>query len=255
MHLLLLDLDAMMNIIWRAGGFHRQDVVDYDAYFKSVHQAVKKHVRRVSPTHQGVLVADPSYNHKRSQDQNYRSDRFILPLSGMIKMRRLIKVIESDGCKVIVCSKSEPYDYMSYIAEKLGPEYKITFLSNDRRAWGLVSDTKEVYWPYSKDPMLSHVNQKTLEETQGGLTPGQYREMLVLSKIDGIGPKKASRILKEYGSLEEAARNLADIEGAVGKILRERLKTDGRRAYRHVYPYKVRSIGVSMSELKSPLAH
>lgn len=252
MHLLLLDLDAMMNIIWRSGGYHRQDIVDYESYFKTVHQAVRKHIRRVSPTHQAVLIADPSDNYKRSLDQSYRSDRFVLPLSGMIKVRRLIRNIEKDGYKVIVCPRSEPYDVMAYMANKLGSECDMTFMSSDKRAWGLISDKHQVYWPYAKNPVLSRITPKILAETQNGLTTEQFREMLVLSEINGIGPKKATRILKEYGSLQGASENLAAIEGSVGQILRERLKSDGRRAYRHIYPYKLRSIGVSMSDMKAP---
>lgn len=248
----MIDLDAVMNIIWRAGGYHLQETVDYEAYFKSLQQAVRKHVGRISPTHRAVLVSDPSGNHKRSVDQSYRMERFLLPMAGMIKLRSLLRSLDAEGFKVIVCPRSEPYDVMAYTKEKLGSDWEMTFLSNDKRAWGLVSENFQVYWPYSKNPAMTYITPKILSETQEGLNADQYREMLVLSEIEGIGIKKASKVLKTYGSLENTANNLVEIDGSVGRILREKLKSDGRRAYRHVFPHKIRSIGVSLSDLKSP---
>lgn len=249
MNIALLDLDSVMNIIWRAGGYHRQDVVDYPSYFKSVRQAVNKHVGRLSPTHQAVLLADPSENQKRSIDQDYRSTRFMLPMAGILKMRSLLRDIESDGFKVIVCPRSEPYDVMSYLAEKLGSA-EMTFVSSDKRVWSLVSENRSVYWPYAKNPALNHITPSILAETHNGLTPTQFREMMVLAELPGLGNKKASKIIKDYESLQSMSEQLADIDGAVGKIIRENLKTEGRRAYRAIFPSKITSIGIGLSELK-----
>lgn len=250
MHLQLIDLDAIMNVIWHSGGYHLKDKIDYSAYFKSVYQAVKKNIARVSPTHLAVLIEDPSENVKRSRDQSYRSDRFILPLAGAIKVRRLISDLQKEKIKVIVCPKSEPYDVMAYLSGRLGAEHKITLTSSDRRIWGLVSENITVSWPYSRNPVLTMVTPKVLEETQHGLTPSQYREMLVLQGIHGIGVKKASKLIRDYGSLEEIGKHLPEIEGSLGEILRQNLKTEGVRAYRAVYPSKISQLGVKLSEIQ-----
>lgn len=250
MHLQLIDLDAIMNVIWHSGGYHQKDSVDYAAYFKSVYQAVKKNVREVDPTHLVVFLEDPSENIKRSRDQSYRVDRFILPMAGSFQIRNLIIKLKEEGIRVVVCPKSEPYDAMSYLVGKLGADNKITLTSNDNRIWGLISDNVFVRWPYAKNPVLSMVTPKVLEETQFGLTPTQYREMLVLAGIPNIGKKKAARLLKEYGSLEGINEHLAEIEGKLGEILRQNLKVEGAKSYRKVFPVKISQLGLSMSDIK-----
>lgn len=246
----LIDLDAIMNVIWHSGGYHLKESVDYAAYFKSVYQAVKKNIRDVSPTHLMVLIEDPSENIKRSRDQSYRIDRFILPMAGAIQVRNLIAKLKNENIRVAVCPKSEPYDAMAYLVSKLEANHKIVLTSNDNRIWGLVSDNVVVRWPYAKNPVLTLVTPKVVEETQFGLTPKQYREMLVLAGIPSIGKKKAAKLLNEYGSLEGINENLADIDGKLGETLRQCLKTEGKRSYRTVYPVKIAQLGVSISDIK-----
>lgn len=250
MHLQLIDLDAIMNVIWHSGGYHLKDKVDYAAYFKSVYQAVKKNIREVSPTHLVVLLEDPSENIKRSRDQAYRMSRFILPMAGAIKVRGLLQDFRKEGIMDFVCPKSEPYDVMAYLVEKLGPDRKVTLTSNDNRIWGLVSDNVSVRWPYAKNPVLNMVTPKVLEETQFGLSPSQYREMLVLSGIDGIGKKKAANLINKYGSLEGVNEHLPEISGKLGETLRQNLKTEGVRSYRAVFPVKITQLGFRVSDIK-----
>lgn len=110
--------------------------------------------------------------------------------------------------------------------EKQGDEAII--VTGDQDLWQCVTDKVSIWQP-GKGGIYLTVTPKTLPQFMGGLIASQVVDYKALSGdasdgypgCPGIGPKGATTLLKEYGTVDGVYMNLDEIKGATQKKLKE----------------------------------
>jgi 5'-3' exonuclease len=155
----------------------------------------------------------PTYKQGRKDKQETQSEADELKfLAFMKEFNRVIGHIREEGkYPVLKFEKCEADDIAAYIVRKYGKKYKIWLISTDKDWDLLISDNVsrfsyvtrkettinnwDTHYEYSPE---DHISIKCLTGDSGDSIPG----------VDGIGPKKAHALVKEYGSTYDIIASL-----------------------------------------------
>ena len=127
----------------------------------------------------------------------------------------------------------EADDIIGSITKKY-PDVEVAVLTSDRDMLQLIDDTTRIYLMKKGLSDLVCMDEKALL-AEWGVTPGQVPDLKGLmgdssdniKGVAGIGPKTATKLIKEYGSVENIYENIDKIKGKI----RENLLNDKENCF------------------------
>lgn len=146
---------------------------------------------------------------------------------------KVIEILDSFGIKNIEIPGYEADDVIGTLVKKFSKEVELVIVSNDRDLWQLVGSSVKIMVP-TKEKDIYWVGPKEAED-KFGFNPSQIPDFKGLRGdpsdnipgVYGIGEKIATKLIQEYGSVENMYRNLKDIQP---ESLRKKLEENYEQA-------------------------
>jgi DNA polymerase-1 len=165
-------------------------------------------------THAAVVFDPPGRNWRYDVAKTYKANREEKPIDMVVQLEIAKQLVEPLGLKLIEQRGYEADDMIASYAranEEAGGETVI--VTSDKDLYGLVRPGVVIYSPMSK----AWITEKEVE-AKFGVPPRLVREVQALSGDDvdniiglpGIGPVKAAKLVKMFGSFEGLLFSAAD---------------------------------------------
>lgn len=176
-------------------------------------RSIFKLMKDFSPTHFVAVFDGPQGSHHRKEIySDYKIHRKPMPDDLYAQLEKAIEFCKLAGIPYLSIPKVEADDVMGSIAkwgEKNGTE--IFLCTSDKDLCQLVSDHVFVINPHKGNLLMNR--EKVKEHFE--VFPEQIVDLLALMGdssdnipgIEGVGPKTASQLLQEFGSLDEIFAN------------------------------------------------
>ncbi|QZA58241.1 DNA polymerase I [Candidatus Rhabdochlamydia porcellionis] len=188
-------------------------------------RSVYKLMKDFSPDYVICVFDGPDNKKSRTKIYSeYKSHRTSMPLDLVEQLQRALYFCEIAGIPFLSIEGIEADDTMGSIAkwaEKEGSE--VFICSSDKDLCQLVSDKIHIIHLHKNNLLIDEQKVKD----QYGIEPSKIVDFLAITGdtsdnipgLEGFGPKTASLLLNQYGSLEEILANTNKIKGKKGKIL------------------------------------
>jgi DNA polymerase-1 len=162
----------------------------------------------------------PTFRHKITS--TYKANRPPMPEDLVSQIEPVKKFYELAGIPEFSVSGYEADDVLATLAETFKDEFEVVIVSGDKDFAQLVDERVTLFDP-AKEKFTDQ--QKVVEKY--GITAEQFIDYLAIvgdsadniPGVKGIGPKGASALLKEFGTLEEIYDNLENIKQGSRKKL------------------------------------
>ena len=161
---------------------------------------------------------EPTFRHKMYNE--YKANREAMPDELVSQLSLIDEMLDNMNIPVIKKSGFEADDIMGTIGKVASAKGLVTYLvSGDKDLMQLVSDKVKLYTPASRFSPTKIYNESDVFE-KWGVRPNKMIEFLALlgdssdniPGVDGIGKKTASKLLSEYGSIDEIIKNIDNIK-------------------------------------------
>ncbi|MDX1617218.1 MAG: DNA polymerase I [Balneolaceae bacterium] len=171
------------------------------------------------PTHIAVVWDTDAPTFRHDLDEEYKANRPPQPEELKIGIPLIKEMIEAYGIENIEQDGYEADDIIGTIADRANAEDVEVFLvTPDKDFMQLVHDHIKMYKPDNKDGGFLTIGREEVKE-YFGVYPEQVIDVLALigdtsdniPGVRGIGKKGAPKIIKDYGSLEEAIEAAPDL--------------------------------------------
>ena len=186
-------------------------------------------INKETPSHIGVAFDThaPTFRHKEFTD--YKANREKQPEEINIAIPYCKKIIQGFGIPVIELDGYEADDLIGTLARLAGNQYQIFMMTPDKDYAQLVNENTFLYKPAFMGNGVDILGIKEVLEKFDINEVHQVIDVLGLKGdavdnipgVPGIGDKTASKLLKEYGSLEEIVSNQHLLTGHVKKKIEE----------------------------------
>lgn len=200
--------------------------------------ALLKIIRQVKPTHAVVLFDGEHHNERKDIDENYKANRPDFsqmpeeetPFSQIPDIYKALDFLSIQHTETTVC---ETDDVVAAYALRYGKDMPIVISSFDSDFFQLITENVSVLRYRGEN---SCICDKAYLREKFDIEPCQYADFKALTgdnadNIKGankIGPKTASALIKQFGSLDNLLQNAESIEkkSARESVMeaRERLK-------------------------------
>tara|TARA_B100000945_G_scaffold312391_1_gene306889 strand:+ start:16 stop:2718 length:2703 start_codon:yes stop_codon:yes gene_type:complete len=193
-------------------------------------------LKNESPEYFAVVLdsKEPTFRHKLYPD--YKANRTAMPIELIEQLKPIRKILDSANIPVLKQSGFEADDIMGTISKRAKKYNLKTYLvTSDKDMMQLVTDQTNVYSPGNRFKKTTIYNEKKVED-RWGIHPQNMVDYLALvgdtsdniPGIDGIGPKTAKQLIKEYGTLENIIKNYEFVKN---KRAREGLSNGRKNIY------------------------
>lgn len=194
-------------------------------------RSIYKLIKDFSPDYLICVFDGP--NNKKSRTQiysEYKSHRTSMPLDLVEQLQRSLYFCEIAGIPFLSIEGIEADDTIGSIAKWAEKEQSEVFIcSSDKDLCQLVSDKIHVIHLHKENLLID----KQKVKDQYGVEPSKIVDFLAITGdasdnipgLEGFGPKTASLLLNQYGSLEEILANASKIKGKKGEILIQQEQT------------------------------
>lgn len=167
-----------------------------------------------------------NFRHKKLK--SYKAGRPKMPDELISQIDNIFKFFELAKIPLLSKEMYEADDIIATLVEKLNKD-EIFILSADQDLFQLINDRVTCIFPKSGK---NHKIKKNEVLEKFGIPPENIVDYKALAGdssdnlkgVAGIGPKSAVKILKEYGELENAIKNIENIEGKVKTLLSSGIK-------------------------------
>lgn len=194
-------------------------------------RSVYKLIKDFSPGYLICVFDGPDNKKSRTQIYSeYKSHRTSMPLDLVEQLQRSLYFCEIAGIPFLSIEGIEADDTIGSIAKWAEKEQSEVFIcSSDKDLCQLVSDKIHVIHLH-KDNLL--IDKQKVKD-QYGIEPSKIVDFLAITGdtsdnipgLEGFGPKTASLLLNQYGSLEKILAHASEIKGKKGEILIQQEKT------------------------------
>tara|TARA_A100001015_G_scaffold52034_1_gene57140 strand:+ start:165 stop:2879 length:2715 start_codon:yes stop_codon:yes gene_type:complete len=161
---------------------------------------------------------EPTFRHKMYSE--YKANREAMPDELVSQLSLIDEMLDGMNIPVIKKPGFEADDVMGTIGKVASAKGLITYLvSGDKDLMQLVSDKVKLYTPASRFSPTKIYNESDVFD-KWGVKPNKMIEFLALlgdssdniPGVDGIGKKTASKLLSEYGSIDQIVNNIDNIK-------------------------------------------
>ena len=172
---------------------------------------------------------------RHEEHTEYKAGRAETPDDFYVQIPRVMELIDAFGFAKVSSTKYEADDFLcAYAKRGEAAGMKVTVVTGDKDALQLASDKVQIAIPHKGYNQAEYLGPKEIE-AKYGIRPDQVAAYKGLSGdpsdnlpgVQGIGPKTASTLLQEYGTLHGIYEHLDDIRPAVA----EKLRRDKEQAY------------------------
>ena len=161
---------------------------------------------------------EPTFRHKMYSE--YKANREAMPDELVSQLSLIDEMLDSMNIPVIKKPGFEADDIMGTLGRVASAKGITTYLvSGDKDLMQLVSDKVKLYTPASRFSPTKIYHESDVFD-KWGVKPNKMIEFLALlgdssdniPGVDGIGKKTASKLLSEYGSIDEIIKNIDNIK-------------------------------------------
>ncbi|MDZ4224895.1 MAG: 5'-3' exonuclease H3TH domain-containing protein, partial [bacterium] len=188
-------------------------------------QMILKLIRDVKPEYWAIVMDTKEPTFRDEMYADYKANRKEPPDDLVPQFEYIPKVIQALNIPMMVKPGFEADDLIATAAKK-GVEhgFEVTVISGDKDLMQLVGDKIKMW-----DPMKEkHYDVKEVIE-RFGVLPARVADVMGLigdasdniPGVAGIGPKTASKLIQEYGDLENLLANADKIKGKTGDALQK----------------------------------
>lgn len=201
---------AMGNLMRNKDGFPTNMIYGFINIFTKVKSDNYTHI---------VVAFDAGGKTRRHKlYDDYKAGRAETPQELIDQIPYIFKYLDAMNVKYYMDPDYEADDIVASFSKKYGYFDEIDVLSNDNDLFQLIS--KNHFQIYTRQKETIKYSEKILEEEKG-ITPIQipdYKGLIGdssdnLKGVEGIGPVSASKLLKEYNSLEGIYESIDNIKG------------------------------------------
>ena len=181
------------------------------------------------PYHALLVAFDHPVNHRRRDFPEYKAQRSATPDGLRAALERTVGDLTAAGVAVRREEGAEADDLLATTADD-ARRRRITcdLLSSDRDLIAFVGGPVRLLRPRQRFTDLAIEDEAQVRETYGVL-PAQYVDLAALrgdpsdglTGAPGIGPSRASRLVRDHGSVAAIYRALPDLPPSIARSLRE----------------------------------
>ncbi|MEM9340303.1 MAG: DNA polymerase I, partial [Bacteroidota bacterium] len=187
-------------------------------------------ITKEKPTHIGVAFDTEAPTFRHVEFTEYKATRESMPEEIKIAIPYCKKIVEGFNIPILVKDGYEADDVIGTIAKKAGAKgFKVFMMTPDKDFAQLVDENISLYKPAR---MGNGVEIMGIEEVLKKFDidhVDQVRDVLGLKGdavdnipgVAGVGDKTASKLLKEFGSVENVVANVSQLKGALKKRIEE----------------------------------
>ncbi len=194
----------------------------------------------LKPTHIAVAFDRPKPTFRKKLFKNYQAQRPEMEESLVNQVKRVHEVLKAMKIAVFEKDGFEADDVIATLAEQVHSSQftvrskkidEVIIVSGDRDLLQLVNDQVKLYMPVKGLSESKLFGEKETEERMG-VKPQQIPDFKALAGdpsdnyrgVDGIGPKTAINLLKEFGDLETVYMKLnkISIPGLIEKLKKDK---------------------------------
>lgn len=187
-------------------------------------------LRKENPSHIAVCFdpSGPTFRHEAYKE--YKGERDATPEDIRIAIPYIKRIIEAYGIPVMEVAGFEADDVIGTLATEAEKRGFLTYMMTPDKDFGqLVTDRILQYKPAYRGDDAEIRGPKEVCERYGIQSPSQVIDLLALmgDKVDnipgcpGVGEKTASRLIGEFGSVEELIERADTLKGALRKRVEE----------------------------------
>lgn len=170
--------------------------------------------------HSLLIVFDPAtknFRHRLYKD--YKANRKKTPDELKIQIEQIQKLLQELGFAVLVPQDAEADDLIaSIVSQKQGSYTNFLLVSGDKDLFALLSPQVQLLRGQKGFSDFALINQDYLEK-KFSIRPDMVADFMAITGdsadnvpgVKGIGEKGASKLLQEYGSLENIYQHITDI--------------------------------------------
>src|SRR3989344_3615089 len=200
-----------------------------------------KMIAELAPAHIAIAFDSPSPNFRKELFAQYQSQRPAMESDLSPQFGIIQGILRSAKISVYAVDGLEADDIIGTISEKAKKKgHEVYILTGDRDMLQLVNHKTKVLAPIKGISEMVLFDEEKVKEKYG-IDPSQFVELKALMGdssdnypgVSGIGPKTASNLINEFGSVENIYRNMAKIKAKNPKLA-QKLK-EGRENAKLAY--------------------
>ena len=186
-------------------------------------------ITREKPTHLAVAFDTAAPTERNTDFADYKANRQSAPEDIMLALDDIKRIIKGFNLPVIECDGFEADDVIGGLAQQAEKQgYEVYMVTPDKDFGQLVTDKIKIYKPGYQGGKVEILGAKEVCEKWNIKEVSQVIDILGLMGdsvdnipgIPGIGEKTASKLLAEYGTLENILTNADNIKGSLGEKIR-----------------------------------
>ncbi len=186
-------------------------------------------ISREKPTHLAVAFDTVAPTERHTDFIDYKANRQEAPEDLVSSLTDIKKIIQGFNLPVVECDGYEADDIIGGLAQQAEKEgFEVFMVTPDKDFGQLVTDKIKIYKPGYQGGKIEILGAKEICEKWNIKDVSQVIDMLGLMGdasdnipgIPGIGEKTASKLLAEYGTLDNILANAENIKGSLGDKIR-----------------------------------
>lgn len=185
-------------------------------------------LKREKPDMLGVAFDPPGGCFRREIFEEYKANRPPTPEDIKLSVPYVKRLLEAMRIPILEVAGYEADDVIGTLAKRGGEAgHKVFMVSPDKDYGQLVDDNCVIY--RQKGDNIEIIDREAIEEKYGFTEPVLVRDMLALwgdasdniPGVPGIGEKGATKLVREWGEVENILANTDKIGGKTGKNIAE----------------------------------
>ena len=179
-------------------------------------------LNKEKPTHIAVAFDTPAPTFRHEAFEQYKAQREAQPEDIKVAIPMVKEIVKAFNIPVLELDGYEADDIIGTFAKKASKVgFEVYMMTPDKDYGQLVEEHIYLYKPAFMGNGVDILGVKEILEKWDIKTVDQVRDILGLMGdsvdnipgIPGIGPKTASKLIKQYGSVEELVKNCDDLKG------------------------------------------
>ncbi len=186
-------------------------------------------IKNQKPSHLAVCFDTKEPTERHTDYEHYKANRQETPEDILAAVPDIKRMLQAFSIPIIEVPGFEADDIIGTLSVKASKEgYEVFMVTSDKDYGQLVSDKVFMYKPASGFSKQETLGVKEVCAKWDIEHVGQVIDILGMMGdavdnipgIKGVGEKTASKLLKEYGTLENVLANADNIKGAIGEKIR-----------------------------------
>jgi DNA polymerase-1 len=190
--------------------------------------ALEEILRKEKPSHVVVVFDHKDGSFRKKLYPEYKAQRKPTPEDIIKSVPYIKKILEGFNIPILEVPDYEADDTIGTLAKQAAKEgFKVYMMTPDKDFGQLVEENIKIYKPARKGKPAEILGVWEIRQKYGIQHPEQVIDILALwgdasdnvPGINGVGEKKASKLIAEYGSVEKIYENLDKIKGKMRENL------------------------------------